>query len=112
DNYIPQTDLRQGTYSLAFTPTGNFYLQFSSLTDYQSLLASVSIEGSGTVTLPTPWATSNLPNIRWDQSGDIIYLACDGFQQRRIARYISTNSHSWGVDIYEPEDGPFELANS
>lgn len=111
DDYVNQIDLRPGTYSLAFTPTNNFFLQFSSLTDYQSQLTSVAIEGAGDVSLPTPWLTADLPNIRWDQSGDVVFVACDGYQQRRLVRFISTNSRSWGVDLYQPPDGPFELQN-
>jgi hypothetical protein len=35
------------------------------------------------VTLPTPYGLSDLGNIRTDQSADVVYLACKGFQQRK-----------------------------
>lgn len=109
DSYINQTELRPGTYSLAFTPTTNVYIQVSNNNDYQSLLKSVTIEAAGDVTLPTPWLLADLPNIRWDNSADVIFVACDGYQQRRIER---RSVRSWGIAIYAPIDGPFNLENT
>lgn len=109
DSYINQVVLRQGTYSLAFTPNSNIFIQVSNSNDYQSLLKSINIEAAGDVTLPTPWLLADLPNIRWDTSADVIFAACDGYQQRRIERH---QRRSWGIAIYGPLDGPFNLANT
>lgn len=108
DDYINEVDLRTGTYSLAFTPTGDFYIQLSNVTDYQALLDSIAVEAAGNVSLPTPWLLADLPNIRWDESADVIFAACDGFQQRRIERH---STRSWGVCLYQPLDGPLNLSN-
>jgi hypothetical protein len=109
DSYINQVDLRPGTYSLAFTPTTNIYIQLSNVSDYQALVQSVAIEGAGAVTLPTPWLLTDLPNIRWDTSADVIFVAVDGYQQRRIERH---SVRSWGIALYIPIDGPFNLENT
>ncbi|MEJ2416243.1 MAG: hypothetical protein P8Y45_04810 [Exilibacterium sp.] len=108
DDTYHSASLKTGTHSLAFTPTGDFYIEFSSTLKYTVLVDSVSVESSGNLELPTPWATADLPNIRWDQSADVIFISCKNYQQRRVER---RNNDSWSVVLYEPEDGPFGLIN-
>lgn len=109
DNYISQTTLGTGTHSLAFTPTGNFYIQFSNVTSRITLVDSVAVEAAGDMVLPTPWVLANLGLIRYDQSGDVIFCACYGLQQRRIER---RGTRSWSIVLYQPEDGPFMVINT
>lgn len=109
DEYLSETTLGTGTHSLAFTPSGNFYIRLMSRRIPASLVDSVSVESSGTVELPTPWQEEDLPYIRHVQSGDVIYLACEGLQQRKIER---RSARSWSVVLYEPEDGPFRNINT
>ena len=59
--------------------------------------------------MPTPYAESDLPYIRHDQSADVVYLACKNYQQRKIER--RGTGRSWSVVKYSPEDGPFKIGN-
>ena len=111
DSYVNDTVLRQGNYSFTFTPVGNFYIEFRSFTIYISLVQSVAVEAAGIKSIPTPFGIDDLPNIRWEQSADVIFIACDGFQQQRISRFTA-DSTAWGIDTYMPPDGPFRLANT
>lgn len=109
DQYVSETTLGTGTHSLAFTPTGNFHVRLMNRRIPAALVDSVSVEAAGTMELPAPWLEADLAYIRHTQSGDVIYVACDGHQQRKIERRGST---SWSVVLYEPEDGPFRTINS
>lgn len=109
DEYITETELGTGTHSLSFTPTGDFYIDFSSREIYSSFVDSVAVEGSGIVTLPSPYLAADLAYIRSDQSADIVYLACRDYQQRKIER--RGNGRSWSIVLYEPKDGPFKTNN-
>lgn len=109
EQYISDTTLRPGTHSIAFTPTGNFHIQVSNKTQYAAYLDSINVAGSGDMEITTPWTTADLDLIRWTQSGDVIFCAADGYQQRRIERQAS---RSWGVVKYETEDGPFRIDNT
>jgi hypothetical protein len=112
--------LAPGSYSLAFTPTGDFWIRLGSNADSPAYVDSIVIEPTGTIVLPTPWTTKqHFDALRYDQSGDVLFVACHppypasplgGFQQRRIERR-SANSRSWGIAIYETDDGPFRLSN-
>ncbi len=106
-DYFERT-LGEGEYSLAFTPTGNFYIELSSTTKYASLVDSISIESSGAVEITSPYAEADLPFIRWEQSVDVVFLACDGHRQRKVERYGTT---SWGLAVYYADDGPFRADN-
>lgn len=109
DDYIRETTLGTGAHSLAFTPVGNFHIQLSNRRQAESLVDSVQVAAAGEMQVPTPWGTSALSLIRWDQSADVIYLACQGYQQYKIERRAT---RSWSVVKYEPEDGPFRNDNT
>ncbi|MBZ9888944.1 hypothetical protein LB559_13425 [Mesorhizobium sp. BR1-1-3] len=109
DEYISETALRTGVHSLAFTPTGSFYVQFQNDLDIDKIVASCQVASAGTMELDTPYAAADLPYVRWDQSADVLFLACDGYQQRRIER---RSTDSWSIALYAPENGPFFSARS
>ncbi len=108
-DFIPQTVLDTGTHSLALTPSGNIFLQIESTDAWNKTLTSVSIEGAGTVTIPTPWGAGDLPNVRYDQSGDIVFQAAYGLQQYKIERRGGRpRARGWSVVLYRSNDGPFQ----
>jgi hypothetical protein len=109
DEYVRRTTLGTGTHSLAFTPSGNFFIRFTNTSQSAALVASCNVESSGDLSLPFPSMTlAERRLIRWDQSGDVIFLALPGRQQRRIERRAA---RSWSVVLYEPENGPFRVEN-
>lgn len=110
DDYVAETILGTGTHSLAFTPTGaSVFTRFESRHKRQVLVDSCTIESSGVMSITAPWLTADLDNIRFDQSGDILYVSCEGYQQRKIER---RSARSWSVVLYQPEDGPFRTINT
>lgn len=105
EQYIKETSLKTGTHSLAFTPTGaNAYIQLKNDDRMLRRVDSITIEGAGVMSLPTPWATDDLPLMRFAQSADVVFVACEGHQPRRIERRAA---RSWSVVLYGPDDGPF-----
>jgi len=100
--------LLPGIHSLAFTPTGTFYVYLENSKAYNTLIDSVEIESSGVMTLPCSVTEASLPNIRYSQSADIVYFACDGYAQFQIER---RGDHSWSIVDYRAEDGPFNVIN-
>lgn len=112
DDYVSETTLGTGTHSLSITPTGDFFIRFFSRLVRTTLVKSCTIEAAGVVTLPTPWTVDDLGNLRPDQSGDVVYVACEGAQQRMIQRRgTRPHARSWSVVPYAPDDGPFQLQN-
>jgi hypothetical protein len=59
--------------------------------------------------LPTSWVAADLPYVRYTQSGDIVFIACQGQQQRKIER---RGVNSWSVVLYKADDGPFQNQNT
>lgn len=108
DDYVSKTDLRPGVYSFGFTPTGNFSITFKNRREAEALVDSVDVESSGDMEIPAPWGASDLDNLRWAQSIDVLFVACEGIEQRRIERRAT---RSWGVAKYQADDGPFRNEN-
>jgi hypothetical protein len=108
DDYIEETTLGTGTHSLAFTPTGNLYIRLMNRRSFTALVDSVAIEAAGTMEVTAPWLAADLKYLRTQPSGDIIYVSCTGYQQRKIER---RSTHSWSVVLSEPETGPFRVVN-
>jgi hypothetical protein len=114
DQYVNETTLETGTHSLAFTPTGNVYIQLKSRLSRVVHVDSCTVESSGVVTLPSPWAAAaDLDMLRIEQSGDTVYVACDGYQQRKIERRgTRPQARSWSIALFRAEDGPFGIENT
>jgi hypothetical protein len=102
---IAQTTLDTGTHSLVCTPGGLLLcVQIETTDAWNKTLSACVIEEAGPLVLPTPWAASDLPNIRYDQSGDVVFTGCYGQQQYKIERRAA---HSWSTVLYYADDGPF-----
>lgn len=102
--------LGTGTHSLAFTPTGSFWIRFANVNIPAVLVDSCTVESAGVMQLPTPFTAAILPFIRSVQSADVVYIACGGtVQQQKVERRSPT---SWSIVLYEPVDGPFGLINT
>ena len=105
DDVFPETLLGTGTHSINFSPTTNtIYLQFESKDARPYTIAPITIESGGAMVIPAPWAEADLAYVRYDQSADIVFLACEGYQQYMIQRRAF---NSWSVVKYEVDDGPF-----
>lgn len=108
DDYIAETTLDTGYHSLAFTPTGNFSIRFMSELERTVVVDSVNVEAAGAMAITAPWGTSNLKFLRADQSGDILFVACKGFLQRKIER---RGLRSWSLVWYLSDNGPYLAEN-
>ncbi|NWG25364.1 MAG: hypothetical protein HXY30_13300 [Pseudorhodoplanes sp.] len=109
DDIVAETTLETGVHSLAFTPgVAIVHLELETITAQTKIVTSVAIEGEGALEIPTSWAEADLRYLRHAQSGDVIFVACRGQQQRRIERRSAT---SWSFVLYKSDDGPFGGAN-
>jgi hypothetical protein len=105
-------ELAEGEYSLAFVPSGDFYIRLGARRSWDSHVDSVQVEPAGRLTLSHPWGAVLDENLlQYDESEDVIFVACDGFQQRRLERRNTLDIRSWAVALYRVDDGPFRAAN-
>lgn len=116
DSLLGDRTLRAGTHSIGITPSATFYVRLSSTLSYACVVSSVTIQqAGGDMVLPTPWLAADLDFIRWDGTGDVIFVACRDRQPKRIERQDRVNtpaSRSWSVVEYAPTDGPFGNLNT
>ena len=108
DEYLSKTSLGTGEHYITFTPTGaNAYIHFASSNKYTSKVDSCDIF-TGELGIATRWSESDLKSIRWEQSADVIYIACKNLHHAKIER---RSTRSWSVVDYDTIDGPFRIQN-
>ena len=91
---VPFTFSNVQSYVLEF---GNLYMRI-----YKDG-ALVKVTGTP-VEVTTPYATADLPQLRWTQSADVLYLTHPGYQPRKITR---TSHTDWSISLYPIIDGPY-----
>lgn len=109
DEYIAETALAEGSHSIAFTPTGNFWIQFQNTGNPTRIVRSCTVEAGGDLVLATPWAESILREIRFEQSADVIFCT---HQTTPVARIERRGTRSWSFVTYQLRDGPFLAAQT
>jgi hypothetical protein len=73
----------------SFQPEPVFIIQLETITAQAKIVDSITIDAAGTLEIPTTILAADLPYVRFTQSGDIVFLACQGQQQRKIERAAS-----------------------
>lgn len=106
---VKETVLRTGYHSIAIVPAGNFWIEFSTETLHSVYVNDINVEAAGPMVLPTIWAEDDLQYVRYDQSLDVLFLACEGRKQQRIE---SRGNRSWSVCDYDADDGPFLIGRT
>ncbi len=109
DDYISETTLRRGVHSLAFIPSGSYWVWFKSEVPRNVVVRSCEVEDDGPMAVDAPWVQADLRTIRYAQSLDVVFLTIKDRQQMMIER---RGNNSWSVVYYETDDGPFRIARS
>lgn len=107
DELIEETELDTGHHRLSFTPTtGAIYTQFTAESEAERIVERCRVDASGVMDIPTPWLEADLFKLRYDQSGDVIYVTSSdrAYQPKIIER---RGVRSWSLVTYEFFDGPF-----
>lgn len=105
DDILGETTLATGDHSLAFTPhVTTVHVEVSHRGEATSALESIGIEPPGELRLATAFGADDIARVRWAQSRDVVFLACDGRPPKRIERRAA---RSWSIVDYLTEDGPF-----
>lgn len=103
---IAETELGPGVHSLAFTPPGTSgWATFTTQSETQVVIDSCLIEDGGEMTLASPWTASQLFDVRYVQSGDVIFAVHPAHQPRRIER---RGPRSWSVTQHVIDNGPWK----
>lgn len=107
---IDDITLSPGAHLITFVPgAGTYYVQFTLQDEGVATLSDFARVAPGLLTLPTPWATADLPSIRYEQSADVVWMYCEGHQTRVLERRGNT---SWSLRLFQPINGPFDSPNS
>lgn len=110
------TELETGYHSIAIPPSmGDYTFEFESRLQREIIVKSIAFEAAGPLVLPYyadggydadyfAGDFANIKKVRHYQTGDQMFMACDGKAPSAIERRSKV---SFSHVIFRPEDGPF-----
>ncbi len=107
DDIVADQSLDTGTHFIAFTPDAPaVVLEFEANEEAQGTrhVEECSFVKNAAMNLPGPWDNNDLANIRYAQSGSVVFVACRGKKQYKIER---RGPNSWGIAEYNTTGGPY-----
>jgi hypothetical protein len=124
DSIYPATYLKRGVHVVAFeVPETIIRFVFRSNSKTPAVISSFTAHsgawGTKWLTLTTPWLTSSVMGIntvrslRYCQSADVMFFACENKQPFRIERhYSATPNLSWSLVTAMSSDGPWQYQDN
>lgn len=108
--YLSDSSRETGWHCVEFTPTASpFYVEFENSVNKTIPIDDVSLVNNAAVELVTPWSESQLPDISYAQSADVLYMCIGPVHPYRLERY---GNASWSLVKVLFEDGPWQTVNS
>lgn len=110
DELMNYQKLATGIHMLEFTPvSANVGIQFWHKDNAGRAIDSIEILTGPDFVLPVPFSEDDLRKIHHQQISDVLYLAAEGYEPRRIER---RGHRSWSITKFRPNDGPFADVNT
>lgn len=108
NDIVEDRALGTGWHAWPFTPASSpFHVQFRA--EGKTLqIDDVSLIANAAAELTTPYATADLPSIKYAQTADIMYLASPDRKPHRLLRW---GHAGWSVEEVDFNDGPWGPVN-
>lgn len=112
DDLVTETYLGKGQHSIAFTPTAaDVYIVFFNRSEEIAGVDSCNIESAGVLSFDiSALPDENFDQIRWVQSGDVLFVA-RGLNRAPVKVERRSNT-SWSIADYVSNTGPFRAPNT
>lgn len=104
---IGNQTLDEGVHFISFVPgVATVHVEVEAINEGRAsrLVNSIDFFKNADLLIPVPWAEADLNDIRYAQSGSVLFLACDGYPQYKIER---RGANSWGLSRYYTTAGPY-----
>ena len=98
DGVVRLINFEYSTVQAYVIEVGNLYMRF-----YRNKGRLESPPGTP-VEIVTPWSTADLPELKWVQSADVMYIVHPSYAPRKLSRLSST---SFQLSIVDLRDGPY-----
>lgn len=106
---LGEVTLDPGVHTITVVPTATSYNINVKLDDKgKALLKSIERLAAGKLVVQTPYAESELRELRFRQSNDVVFIYHPSHRTRVLERRGDT---SWSLRLFRPTNGPFETAN-
>lgn len=108
---VREKALATGTHYISFVPgASTVYVKLYHDDNAGRIVQSCEVvTGTTRLLVEHPYTEANLPNIHFQQIGDVLYMTSGAHWTRRLVR---RGHRSWSVERFLPLDGPFGTQNS
>lgn len=103
---LEEVVLGTGEHIVSFVPQANVWLELNHLGTDPAYVTSCEIFDDSDLVLTSSWNLGELGSLRYDQSGDVLYVGA-GASGGRPRKIIRRGDYSWSLEDYEPVTGPF-----
>jgi hypothetical protein len=98
-----------GNHVISFTPdVATYYVEFQLRSDGTATLEGFARVAAGVFEIESPYETTDLPSVRYDQSLNTVFLAGGGKEMHVLQRL---GAYSFSLRPYKQFDGPFAALN-
>ncbi len=102
--------LGTGEHIMSFVPVSSpVHLELNHVGYDPAYVSSCEKVAAGDLELTNGFGRDLLSKLRYDQSGDVMFIGARGEKQRKLIRW---DDYSWSLVKYEPIDGPFRKINA
>ena len=111
EDVVADLEIPPGYYCLSFTPgdVSTVYLQFRNEIVRDIYIDDVSLIDNTAVSLDTPYTESQLPSLKFTQSGDVLYIFHEDVPTHKLVR---RSLRGWDLQEVHFEDGPYLAENT
>lgn len=98
--------VQPGWHRVAFTPglSNKVFLQFRNEEGKTVSVDNVSILDNVPIEIETPWSSAEIPNLKWAQSADVLYLVHPDYATYKLERRSDAD---WALIQVSWQDGPY-----
>ncbi|TXH47207.1 MAG: hypothetical protein E6Q97_27615 [Desulfurellales bacterium] len=109
-NIMASRTLYPGEHLITVTPgAGTYYIQAELDEPGVAIIFDPTRQAPGDLTVPTPWADTELASLRYRQSNNVYWLYHPDHKTRVLERY---SNYDWSLRLFRPLNGPFEPVNT
>lgn len=83
--------------------------EISIFTDVLTSAEVLGLYGTSTYEIETPYLTADLPELKYKQSADVLFITHPDYEPRKLIRYADT---VWSLEALAVDNGPFLTQNT
>lgn len=96
-------------WSITVTAADTFTITVAATTAFTNYSADAGDSVASIHELTTPYLTADLPQLKFEQSADVMFISHPAYEERKLSR---TSDNTWFLEVADLRTGPFRDQNT